>query len=50
MFFNDLTIIIIETLSNNHISFKFDNINEKLKIIKHQLIDNVFISFDIIDV
>ena len=35
MFFNNLTIIIIETLSNNHINFKFNNINEKLNIIKH---------------
>ena len=49
MLFNDLIIIIIETLSNNHINFKFDNINEKLKIIENQLIDNVFALFNIID-
>ena len=35
MFFNNLTIIIIETLSNNHVNFKFNNINEKLKIIEN---------------
>ena len=29
MFFNDLMIIIIETLSNNYANFKFDNINKK---------------------
>ena len=35
IFFNDLTIFIIETLSNNHINFKFNNINKKLKIIEN---------------
>ena len=29
MFFNDLIIIIIETLSNDHANFKFDNVNKK---------------------
>ena len=50
MFFNDLIIIIIKTLSNNHANFKFDDINKKLKIIKYQLIDNVFALFDIINI
>ena len=35
MFFDNLIIIIIETLSNNHANFKFDNVNKKLKIIKY---------------
>ena len=35
MFFDDLMIIIIETLSNNHANFEFNNINEKLKIIEN---------------
>ena len=35
MLFNDLMIIIIETLLNNHINFKFNNVNEKLKIFEH---------------
>ena len=35
MFFDDLMIIIIETLSNNHVSFEFNNINEKIKIVKN---------------
>ena len=35
IFFDNLTIIIIETLSNNHISFKFNNINKRLKIIEN---------------
>ena len=33
MFFDKLTINIIQTLMNNYINFKLDNINEKLKII-----------------
>ena len=33
MFFNELTINIIKTLTNNHADFKFDNVNEKLKIV-----------------
>ena len=49
IFFDDLTIIIIETLLNDHINFKFNNINERLKIIKNQSIDDVFTSFNIID-
>ena len=49
MFFNDLTIIIVETLSNNHAGFKFDDINERLEIVENQLIDDVFASFDVID-
>ena len=28
-------IIIIEALSNNYISFKFDDINERLKIVEN---------------
>ena len=50
MFLNELMIIIVETLSNNHVDFKFNNINKKLKIIKHQSIDNIFVLFDIIDI
>ena len=30
-------INVIKTLTNNHINFKFDNVNEKLKIVQHQL-------------
>ena len=33
MFFNELTINIIKTLTNNHVNFKFNNINKGLKII-----------------
>ena len=29
MFFNKLMINIIKTLTNNHVNFKFDNINKK---------------------
>ena len=29
IFFNDLMIIIIKILSDNHINFKFNDINEK---------------------
>ena len=50
MLFDDLTIIIIKTLSNNHVNFKFDNVNKKLKIVKHQSIDDIFVSFNIIDI
>ena len=28
-------IIVIKTLSNDHINFKFNNVNEELKIIEH---------------
>ena len=35
MFFDDLMIIIIETLSNNHADFEFNDINKRLKIIKN---------------
>ena len=47
MFFDKLIINIIKTLTNNHINFKFDNVNEKLKIVQHQLIIDIFASFDI---
>ena len=33
MFFNELMINVIKTLMNNHVSFKFDNVNKELKII-----------------
>ena len=33
MFFNELTINVIKTLTNNHINFKLNNVNKKLKII-----------------
>ena len=49
MFFNKLTINIIKTLINNHINFKLDDINKRLKIIQYQLIINIFISFNIFD-
>ena len=42
-------IIIIEMLLYNYVNFKFDNINKKLKIIKNQLIDNIFALFNIIN-
>ena len=35
MFFNELIINIIKTLTNNHVNFKFNNINKRLKIIQH---------------
>ena len=35
MFFNELTINVIKTLTNNYINFKFDDVNEELKIIQH---------------
>ena len=44
-----MTINIIKTLTNNHVNFKFNNINEKLKIIQHQLIVDIFTLFDIFD-
>ena len=47
MLFNELTINIIKTLTNNHISFKFNNVNKKLKIIQHQSIVNIFALFNI---
>ena len=28
-------INVIKTLTNNHVDFKFDNVNERLKIIQH---------------
>ena len=49
MFFDDLIIIIIKTLLNNHANFEFDNINKKLKIVENQSIDDIFVSFNIID-
>ena len=33
MFFNELTINVIKMLTNNHVNFKFDNVNKELKII-----------------
>ena len=42
-------IIIIKTLLNDHANFEFNNINERLKIVENQLIDNVFALFDIIN-
>ena len=47
MFFDELIINIIKTLMNNHISFKLNNINEELKIIQYQLIDDIFALFNI---
>ena len=47
MFFNELTINVIKTLTNNHINFKLNDVNEELKIVQHQLIINIFVSFDI---
>ena len=35
MLFNKLTINIIKTLTNDHVNFKFNNVNERLKIIQH---------------
>ena len=35
MLFDKLTINIIKTLTNNHINFKFNNVNKKLKIVQH---------------
>ena len=49
MFFDNLMIIIIETLSNDHAGFELNNINEKLKIVENQSIDDVFVSSNIID-
>ena len=33
MFFNELIINVIKTLMNNHVNFKFNDVNEKLKIV-----------------
>ena len=33
MLFNELTINIIKTLTNNYVNFKFNNVNKKLKIV-----------------
>ena len=49
IFFNKLTINVIKTLTNNHIGFKLDNINKKLKIIQYQSIVDIFVSFDVFD-
>ena len=35
MFFDELIINVIKTLTNNHINFKFDNVNKELKIVQH---------------
>ena len=32
MLFDELTININKTLTNNHVNFKFDNVNKELKI------------------
>ena len=50
MLFNKLIIIINKTLSNDHINIKLNNVNEKLNIIKYQLIDNIFVLFNIINI
>ena len=49
MLFDKLIINIIKTLTNNHISFKLNNVNKELKIIQHQLIVDIFASFNIFD-
>ena len=49
MFFDKLIINIIKTLTNNHVDFKFNNINNRLKINQHQLIVDIFALFDIFD-
>ena len=33
MFFNELIINVIKTLTNNHANFRFDNVNKKLTIV-----------------
>ena len=33
MLFDELTINVIKTLTNNHINFKLNDVNEELKII-----------------
>ena len=33
MFFNELMINVIKTLTNNHTNFKFNDVNKKLKIV-----------------
>ena len=50
MFFDELMIIIIKTLLNNHVNFKFDNVNKESKIVEYQSIDDIFVSFNIIDI
>ena len=35
IFLNKLIINIIKTLTNNYVSFKFNNINKRLKIVQH---------------
>ena len=35
MLFDELTINVIKTLSNDHVNFKLDDFNKKLKIIEH---------------
>ena len=35
IFFNKLIINIIKTLTNNYVSYKFDDVNKELKIIQH---------------
>ena len=35
MLFNKLIINIIKTLINNHVNFEFNNVNKRLKIVKH---------------
>ena len=33
MLFNKLIINVIKTLTNNHVNFKFNNVNKELKIV-----------------
>ena len=33
MLFDELTFNIIKTLANDHVNFKFDDVNEGLKIV-----------------
>ena len=35
MLFNELIINVIKTLTNNHVSFKLNDVNKELKIIQH---------------
>ena len=35
IFFDELMINVIKTLTNNYVSFKFNVVNKKLKIVQH---------------
>ena len=35
MFFDKLMINVIKTLTNNYVSFKFNDINKELKIVQY---------------